>query len=163
MKWRITLLGISAIEDVQVGIGLRVKQVVNNLGLTLFNGSEEACLAFPIALLKQIHHFLGNLASVFGCRSDTSLEGCQIASLDSRVLHRLLQTVLEGGVLLQSILEEGCDLSLEVGLAAQGHLLSSVGLDHVQRGLALLVAGETQAVPHDHLADEVILSVLDHA
>lgn len=79
------------------------------------------------------------------------------------MLNRLLEAVLESWNLLQSFLEELSYLTLEVGLASESDLLSSIGLDHHQRGLALLVASEAKAVPDDHLSDEIILSVLDHA
>jgi len=78
------------------------------------------------------------------------------------VLNRLLKVVGEVREFFNALLEELGNLALEIGLAAEGNLLALVGADQSEWRFALLVASEAQSVADHHLANEVILCVLDH-
>lgn len=79
------------------------------------------------------------------------------------MLDRLLQAVLEVGMLLDSLLEELGDLPLEVGLAAESYRVACVLLDESEWSLAFIVACQADSMSDDHLLNEVILCVFDHA
>ena len=65
-------------------------------------------------------------------------------------------------MLSKSFLKERRDLTLEIRLATESQILSSV-LDQIERGFSITVSGESQAVLDDHLSDKIVLCVFDHS
>lgn len=158
----IALKSISAREDVQVREHLRVEQVVYYRSLIFLHGCEEASLSFSIASFQGIIDLLGHLVVLTHVSLQDLLQSFQIARFDRSVLYRLLCLVAKVGELLSALLKESRDLSLEIRLATKSNLLAFVSTDERECSLALLVASEAQAKSDHHLADKVILSVLNH-